>query len=263
MSLTDFRRQQAHGFASQLGLEGGPLYEAAMAVWSNLNPQTTRFDTALSAAGAALRAAADVSPGSTRQDHPARADTAAPGSPGPEVVVVAPDSTRHRFTVTGDHNMMVLVDGEPVLGVDQHGPGHWYGEQWQRLHPADRLTERSVAIEGITTKAQWHDLETALGLNPGELGYVRPWEADRAEFSGRLLDGRRYDLDAAVAWARLHGLAYEDKQCVRTDALLLREGGRPKSPSAPRSQPGTKPGRRATGTGLAAPGRRNRPGRSR
>ena len=264
VTLTDFRRQQAQRFASQLGLEGESLFEAAMAVWSNLNPQTTSFDTALSAAGVALRAAATAtSPGPAQPDHPAHPG-GAPGAPGPQVTVVAPDGTQHCFTVTGDHNMTVLVDGEPVLGVDRHGPGRWIGEQWQRLHPADRLTKRSVAIEGITTKAQWHDLETALGLNPGELGYVRPWDAGRAEFSGRLLKGRYYDLDAAVAWARLHGLAYEDRQCVRTDALLLREetnsGARGAAPEPDRpAAPGLAAGQDFTGApGTPLPGSRGR-----
>ena len=64
MSPTDDRREQAHRFAVELGLEGEPLYAAATAAWSNLNPQTVSFDTALSVAGVALRAAAAVSPGS-------------------------------------------------------------------------------------------------------------------------------------------------------------------------------------------------------
>jgi hypothetical protein len=211
---TDFRRQQAQRFASQLGLEGESLYKAAIAIWSNLNPQTTHFDTALSAAGAALSAAAAPRPGAVQPDHPARASSGTPDSPAREVVVVAPDGSRHCFTVTGDDDVTVLVDGEPVLGVDQHGPGRWYGEQWQRLHPTGRLVDRSVAIEGITTEAQWHDLETALGLSRGHLGRFKPWAADRP----KILDGRRYDLDAAVAWARLHGLAFQDEKCVRTDA---------------------------------------------
>jgi len=52
------RRDQAQRFAGELGINGDDLYQAAMAVWSNLNPQTVTFERALSVAGAALAAVA-------------------------------------------------------------------------------------------------------------------------------------------------------------------------------------------------------------
>lgn len=53
------REASARAFAEQLRLNPGAL-AAADAVWSNLNPQTTRYNTALSAAGAALLAASQA-----------------------------------------------------------------------------------------------------------------------------------------------------------------------------------------------------------
>lgn len=55
------RKARAAAFASTLGVDGDALFRAAMAVWSNLNPQRTSFDRALSVAGSALRAAAEPS----------------------------------------------------------------------------------------------------------------------------------------------------------------------------------------------------------
>jgi len=55
------RQAKAAAFANTLGLDGDALFRAAIAVWSNLNPQKTSFDRALSVAGSALRAAADPS----------------------------------------------------------------------------------------------------------------------------------------------------------------------------------------------------------
>ena len=139
-------------------------------------------------------------------------------SPGLHVVVAASDGTEHHHRVSGDGTLTVLVEGQPVLGVDRQGPGRWIGEEWQRLYPADKVVDRSVAIEGITTEAQWHNLQLAVGLNPGDLGRFKHWAGDRPKIlSGELPDGRRYDLDAAVAWARGHGLACEAEQRVRAD----------------------------------------------
>lgn len=52
------REAQARAFAAQLGVDPDQLVRAADAVWSNLNPDRVNYDTALSAAGVALRAAA-------------------------------------------------------------------------------------------------------------------------------------------------------------------------------------------------------------
>ena len=192
--------------------------------WSE-DPQLV-MGAILGAAGAANPPAGDPAPPArrTRRRPPAPVDGPVhpdlpTGQPVRMVAVVAPDGTCHRFTVTGESTVTVLVDDQPVLGVDQRGPGRWHGEQWQRLHPADSLVDRSVAIEGISTQQQWRDLETALGLPPGDLGRFKPWAADQPKnLSGKLPGGRVYDLDAAVTWARQHSLAYEDEQRVRADA---------------------------------------------
>lgn len=53
----ELRKDQARRFGAQLGIDGGALYRAAMASWSNLGPQSVTFDRALSVAGVALKAA--------------------------------------------------------------------------------------------------------------------------------------------------------------------------------------------------------------
>jgi len=181
--------------------------------------------TMLTAAAAAVRAAAEAETAhraemaasevhydwlysrAAAQPQPA----GAPAGGGRDVVVVTPDGKEHAFTVSGEDTAVVLVDGAPVLGVDQHGPGRWHGEQWQRLHPADRVVERTVTIEGITTEDMWLDLQLALHA---ELGRFKPWAAGQPV----TLSADRCNLDAALAWARRHGLACEDQQRVRTDA---------------------------------------------
>lgn len=59
-SRSQARRQSSDRFARQLGLAPEELWRAANAVWSNLNPDRHPFDRALSLAGVALRAAAEV-----------------------------------------------------------------------------------------------------------------------------------------------------------------------------------------------------------
>jgi hypothetical protein len=153
------------------------------------------------------------------------------GPPGLHVVVAAPDGTEHHYRVSGDSTLTVLVEGQPVLGVDRHGPGRWIGEQWQRLYPADSVADRSVSIEGITTEAQWHDLEHAAGLNRGDLGRFRQWAADRPKILfGKPYGTRNCDLDAAVEWARREGLAYEDEQRIRADPVDSRSAAGPITP---------------------------------
>ncbi|HKT02873.1 MAG TPA: hypothetical protein VJT31_25360 [Rugosimonospora sp.] len=83
---------------------------------------------------------------------------------------------------------------------------------WQRLDPAGQLTDRTVSIEGITSEAMWRDLEAALGLARFELGRFKEWVGGGPR---HLSSQHGYDLDAAVAWARQHGLTYEDERSVR------------------------------------------------
>lgn len=58
----------------------------------------------------------------------------ATASGGRKVVTVeASGGIRHSFTVAGDNTLTVLVDDQPVLGVDELGPGYWRGDQWHRI----------------------------------------------------------------------------------------------------------------------------------
>ncbi|MFF5230259.1 hypothetical protein [Dactylosporangium sp. NPDC000521] len=93
---------------------------------------------------------------------------------------------------------------------------------WHLPLPAGQLVERTVSIEGITTEAMWRDLEAALGLRRYSLGRFKEWAADMPKH----LHGG-YDLDAAIAWARRHGLTFEAEQRVRVaaDTPLLPDDG--------------------------------------
>jgi hypothetical protein len=154
-----------------------------------------------------------VLPVAALTEPPQRAD-------GLEVVVAAGGHVVHRSVLAGDDTVTVFTDGEPVLGVDRDGPGRWHDDTWLRLGPPGQLVRRSVSIEGITTEALWRDLETALGLRRGDLGWFKGWAADRAK-----IVSDRYDLDAAAAWAQQNGLPYEDEQCVRVvPAAAQRDG---------------------------------------
>jgi hypothetical protein len=57
VTITEVRQASAQRFADKLGLDGEALYRAALAAWSNLNPQSVPFDHALSVAAVALKAA--------------------------------------------------------------------------------------------------------------------------------------------------------------------------------------------------------------
>jgi hypothetical protein len=54
---TQARKDQARRFAGELGLDADALYAGADAAWSNLNPQSVRFEQALSVAAVVLLAA--------------------------------------------------------------------------------------------------------------------------------------------------------------------------------------------------------------
>lgn len=71
--LDQVRRDQTTDFARQLEIDPDGLYNATLAVWSNLNPQVTTFARAMSIAGVALRAAMALSEPAT--DHEGRDGT--------------------------------------------------------------------------------------------------------------------------------------------------------------------------------------------
>ena len=56
-ALRALRRSQVESMAARLGLDPDALERAAGAAWSNMNPQSTSWERALSVAGAALKAA--------------------------------------------------------------------------------------------------------------------------------------------------------------------------------------------------------------
>jgi hypothetical protein len=60
MTPAQARRASVDRFAAQLGLDPDALARAADAAWSNLNPQSVLFESALSVAGVALQAAAQT-----------------------------------------------------------------------------------------------------------------------------------------------------------------------------------------------------------
>ena len=192
-------------------LDGSVLDEVARQLRAAYDATGGHFDTSDDGAEVMLGANLLVLTVAAPSDDPV-------DSAGREVVIEAPGREEHHFVLAGDDTVLVLVDGEPTLGIDREGPGRWCGEVWQRLHPAGQLTERQVSIEGITNTALWQDLAAALGLDPCELGRFKPWAADAPK---HLSD--RYDLDAAVAWARRHGLTYEDQRRVRVVAGTRRQ----------------------------------------
>lgn len=57
---TEYRRAMAAAFAAQFGIDADEAYAAANAAWSNLNPQSVPFSSALSVAIVALDAAQKV-----------------------------------------------------------------------------------------------------------------------------------------------------------------------------------------------------------
>lgn len=59
---------------------------------------------------------------------------------GRVVTVEAPGGIRFSCPVGGDGTLTVLVDDEPVLGVDEHGAGHWHDDEWHRLPAAGHST---------------------------------------------------------------------------------------------------------------------------
>ncbi|MEV0135758.1 hypothetical protein AB0H83_45860 [Dactylosporangium sp. NPDC050688] len=131
--------------------------------------------------------------------------------PGRVVTVTAPHGERHDFTLTGDDTITIDDNGTPLVGFTTTGAGWWPDpdETWEPLTPGGHTTERWIAIEAITTEAMWRDLEHALGLRLHELGRFKQWWD-----GARMLDGK-YDLDAAIAWARRHRLPYEEARTVR------------------------------------------------
>jgi hypothetical protein len=89
-----------------------------------------------------------------------------------------------------------------------------------------QLTDRDVRVYGLT-EAQFRELETAIGLPRYGLGRFKEWSAPRGvDLSAR------YDLDAAIRYARRTGLAYRE-----TREVHHRPNPRPRCPGVDREQP--------------------------
>jgi hypothetical protein len=71
-----------------------------------------------------------------------------------------------------------------------------------------RLTDREVCIYGLT-EAQYRELEAAMGLPRYALGRYKQWSAPDGVYLGS-----RYDLDAAIGYARRTGLRYSETREV-------------------------------------------------
>jgi hypothetical protein len=106
---TEARKADAERYAARLGLDAEALHAAAIAVWSNLNPQATGFDVALSAAAAALLAVTRAA-GSRQAAETARLVTAAQ---------------------PGDRELITAVLTETADARDRESRGHrWTGERF-------------------------------------------------------------------------------------------------------------------------------------
>lgn len=157
-----------------------------------------------------------------------------PSNEGLAVVVVEPDGGRRGFRLSVDEVLAVEVGGVPVVGVDEHGAGWWpRPDAWESLDQGGRLVARTVSIEGITKESAWRDLGRALGLGPYGLGRWKEWAAGQ-----RKVLSSRYDLDAAVAWARRNCLAHEDERTARYEvpSTGISDGS---ADAACRSEPGS------------------------
>ncbi|WP_328384316.1 hypothetical protein OHQ88_34270 (plasmid) [Micromonospora zamorensis] len=104
------------------------------------------------------------------------------------------------FHLGADDFLFVSFNGVPVVGADPAGVGWWpdSDEPMERLHPGGTPTSRAVVVEGVTTPAQWRDLEQALGLPAGRLGESVQWPGARRFTAGPLLDGAPRSL--LVKW---------------------------------------------------------------
>ncbi|MGI5243189.1 hypothetical protein [Dactylosporangium sp. CA-139066] len=139
---------------------------------------------------------------------------------GRAVRVEAPGGRVETFAVNGDDTLTVLVDGTPLLGVDEHGAGHSPdgGAEWHRR--PGQVTERYAMVLGMA-EDQFHDLLAHLGLPPSWWGR---WKGAPGETRDIMLSsetgscGNHATLDRALAWARERALAYEETTTVRYPA---------------------------------------------
>ena len=96
------------------------------------------------------------------------------------------------------------------------------GRQPTQSQPAEgRLTDREVCIYGLT-EAQYRELEAAMGLPRHALGRYKQWSAPDGVYLSS-----RYNLDAAIGYARHTGLRYSE-----TRKVYHNPAARPPAPSA-------------------------------
>ncbi|MEN3308853.1 MAG: hypothetical protein V7603_5055 [Micromonosporaceae bacterium] len=137
---------------------------------------------------------------------------------GREVVIEAPGGQQHHVWLTGDDTMVVLIDGEPAIGVDVDGPGHWRdGGVWERLVTGGTTTERYLMAPDMSEE-QFHGLAPLLSLPPTWFGR---WKGGPGELRTICLDGGEgccgsdAALDIVVGYLRRLGVAYEETRTVR------------------------------------------------
>ncbi|MEV4199382.1 hypothetical protein [Micromonospora globbae] len=119
----------------------------------------------------------------------------------------------------------LAIEANTVVRHYQRHVAHQQPEQSRAgEHPDDgRLTDREVCIYGLT-EAQYRELEAAMGLPRHALGRYKQWSAPDGVYLGS-----RYDLDAAIGYARRTGLRYSETREVHH------------APGAPRPAAGAEP----------------------
>lgn len=177
----------------------------------------------------------------TSASPPARStpDGATGADVGPvrSLVVERDGHAEHTIAISGEDTVTLILDGQPLIGVDVDGFGLWRGdEEWERLHLDGTVTERYVMVD--LDEDEFNGLSRLLSIARSWLGRwkgQRPGERrtitlDNGPSSCRSDAG----LDLVIAYIRSLGLQYEE-----THVIFYPAGRRTQPPSAPRPTPAT------------------------
>ncbi|HZO69192.1 MAG TPA: hypothetical protein VFB74_29735 [Kribbellaceae bacterium] len=112
------------------------------------------------------------------------------GRVGREVEVVAPGGPVFRFRLGDDDTAVVLLEGQPVVGIDAGGPGRWRdGEVWERFG-GGTVTDRYVVVLGMSAE-RFTGLAPHLGLPAGWFGRFKGGPGELRDIS---LTGGEWEL---------------------------------------------------------------------
>lgn len=141
------------------------------------------------------------------------------GGVGREVQVVAPGGPVFRFRLGDDDTAVVLLDGQPVVGLDAGGPGRWRdGQVWERFG-GGTVTDRYVVVPDMSAE-QFAGLAPHLSLPAGWFGRFKGGPGELRAISltgGEWSCGSDAGLDLALEYVRGLGLGYEETRTVRFD----------------------------------------------